>query len=133
MFEGGIELMWRLTPKDMMEYYAALKLISRSDVKEVTKELLETVGLWEVRNKKIYQLSRGMKQKLHLAVALLSKPRLLLLDEPLLGLDIDTQNFFVDYIKKYAKQKNTVIIAGHYLHILEKISHKVLILKNGKK
>ena len=97
------------------------------------EEILETVGLCEARNKKVSQYSLGMKQRLGIAMALVGEPDLLLLDEPINGLDpqgiVEIRNTLLDLNKK----KNiTIIISSHILEELSKVSTKFGFINNGE-
>lgn len=110
----------QLSIEGNLEYYRLQKGIPG---KAVIEETLKTVGLWEVRKKKGKTLSLGMKQRLGLAIALMGEPELLLLDEPINGLDpsgiIEVRNL----LKKLNQEKNiTIIISSHILSELEQLA-----------
>lgn len=110
----------KLSVEKNMEYCRIQKGIPG---KEIVKETLETVGLWEKRRKKCATLSLGMKQRLGLAIALLGEPELLILDEPINGLDPSGIVEMRNLLLKLNREKNiTIIISSHILSELEQIA-----------
>ncbi len=95
-------------------------------------EILELVGLTDVRSKKIVHLSGGMFQKLRLGQALLHEPEILILDEPLAGLDPSSRFQFKKVIKKLAKSGITILFSSHILNDVEDIANRIGILHEGK-
>ncbi|MCI1945340.1 ABC transporter ATP-binding protein [Clostridium luticellarii] len=96
-------------------------------------DLLKSVGLIESYKKKVKTYSTGMKQRLGLARAMLSNPKIILLDEPTNGLDPRGMNDIYNLIKKLNREnKTTFIISSHLLHDIEKICNKVVLIDNGK-
>lgn len=118
----------QLTGKEVLTYFAKLKKVNKSRI----NQLLEEVGLSHAQNRKVKTYSKGMKQRLGLAQALLTEPRLLLLDEPTVGLDpIATQDFYgmVDQLKKSGC---SVILCSHVLPGVEKHIDRAAILGGGQ-
>ncbi|WP_282799109.1 ABC transporter ATP-binding protein [Lactococcus lactis] len=120
-----------LSAKQNLEYYCRLRGISNS--KEVIKETLKLVGLENTGKKKYKNFSLGMKQKLGIAIAILARPDLLILDEPLNGLDPIAITEFRKMIEKLNKQRNmTIIISSHILSELYQVATRYGILDNGE-
>lgn len=118
----------QLTGKEVLAYFAKLKKVKKQRV----LQLLEEVGLNHAANRKVKTYSKGMKQRLGLAQALLTSPKLLLLDEPTVGLDpIATQDFYsmVDQLKKSGC---SVILCSHVLPGVEKHIDRAAILGDGQ-
>ncbi len=118
----------QLTGKEVLHFFAKLKRVSLNRC----KELLKQVGLTEAAERKVKTYSKGMKQRLGLAQAILTEPSLLLLDEPTVGLDpIATQDFYqiVDQLKNNGC---SIILCSHVLPGVEKHIDKVAILSQGK-
>lgn len=103
-----------------------------ADVKEVGsfKEVAEKVGVDDVLSSKIEELSRGYKQRVGLAAALLGDPSILILDEPTSGLDPLEQEKIRNFIKKIAKKK-TIIFSTHILSEVEDIANRLIIIHHG--
>src|SRR5690625_4387107 len=89
VLEGNRNLYWRLTVQENMEYFAGNRGIPRKKIRPKIDELLHKFELTEKRHELVYSLSRGMQQKLAIAVALLPDTDIILLDEPTLGLDVE--------------------------------------------
>lgn len=118
----------QLTGLEVLTYFARLKRVAKQQV----YELLEQVGLTDAQNRQVKQYSKGMKQRLGLAQAFLGNPKLLLLDEPTVGLDpIATQDFYqrVDQLKSNGA---SVILCSHVLPDVEQHIDRALILAQGQ-
>lgn len=114
-----------------MLYISSLKGLNANYAKERSLNLLDLVGLSDVRNQKIKTFSGGMRQRLGIAQAMLNDPEILILDEPTAGLDPKERVHFRNLISSFAKDK-IVLLSTHIVSDVEHISKEVLILKNGK-
>lgn len=112
-------------------YMAELKQLTRKESRQQTEQLLHTVNLWDVRNRKIGGFSGGMKQRVLLAQALLGNPELLILDEPTAGLDPNERIRIRNYIAKLSQNK-IILLTTHVVSDIECIAKKVLLVKQGK-
>lgn len=119
-----------------MSGWSNLKQISRSCGKKVSraklKELVEFVGLTSVINKKVKKYSLGMRQRLGLAQALLNNPKILILDEPVNGLDPQGVQDFREKLKEIAAKGVSILISSHLLDEIEKVSDRIIVLENGR-
>lgn len=97
------------------------------------EELLTILGLWEKRNAPSRTLSGGMKRRLMIARALMHRPRVLLLDEPTAGVDVDLRRGMWDYLKQLNAEGTTILLTTHYLEEVEQLCQQVAILKRGEK
>ncbi|MCB0357844.1 MAG: ABC transporter ATP-binding protein, partial [Bdellovibrionales bacterium] len=94
--------------------------------------LLQKLGLWEHREKKVRQLSGGMKRRLLVAKALVHQPKLLLLDEPTAGVDIELRESLWKFVRELQKEGVSVLLTTHYLEEAEELCDRVGILNSGK-
>lgn len=120
-----------LSCEENLELYAEIYGVQNRQ-QRIT-DLLESVGLISNKKDQVYTLSKGMRQKLALARALLHNPKLLILDEPTVGLEVETKIWFRKFIQNYIQEeKKSVILSSHELTELEKTCTDIAILRNGK-
>ncbi|NLV58477.1 MAG: ATP-binding cassette domain-containing protein [Clostridiales bacterium] len=120
-----------LTSRDNLEMMAGFHGFSREKRRMKTAELTEQLGLHEILNKKARMLSGGWQRRLSIAMALVSQPRILFLDEPTLGLDVLARSDLWDAIRAL-KGKTTIILTTHYMEEAEVLSDRIAIMKNGR-
>ena len=120
---------------DYMTAYQNLKLAARfyKSVDDTRiNEVLRLVEMEKYRKDKVSTYSLGMRQRVGLALALLSDPELLILDEPANGLDIEGMVYVRDVVKKYAANGTAVLISSHLAHEIEQCATKVAVIYDGK-
>lgn len=105
--------------------------ISRQQTATHAEFLLQELGLWEKRNEKVRQLSGGMKRRLMIARALIHKPKLLILDEPTAGVDIEIRRNIWDFLVRINQQGTTIILTTHYLEEAEQLCKNIAIIDKG--
>ena len=127
----GVPLYSDLTVKEFVTYMAELKKVKRSERKEKVEKIIEETGLKEVENKLTRNLSRGYKQRTSMAGALVGEPKILILDEPTVGLDPKQITEIRELIKTLGKT-HTVILSSHILSEVSQICNKVIIINKGK-
>ena len=120
-----------LTVREFVNYMADLKYVKRKEKKERVDKVLKDVGLTDVQKKLIRNLSRGYKQRVSMAGALIGDPKVLILDEPTVGLDPKQITEIRDLIRKLGKN-HTVILSSHILSEVSQICEKVIIINKGK-
>lgn len=127
----NVPLYPELTVKEFVSYMAELKLVGRKERKQEVENAIKETGLEEVKNKLIRNLSRGYKQRVSMAGALVGNPEVLILDEPTVGLDPKQIIEIRNLIKNLGK-KHTVILSSHILSEISQICERVVILNKGK-
>ncbi len=121
-----------LTPREILALRGRLFGFSEEEIRTKTSHLLEALGLLEVIDQATASFSKGMKQKVVLALALMTRARIFVLDEPLSGLDAETTLVFRQLLTKLCEQGCAILYCSHMLDVVERIAHRVLILSEGK-
>ena len=127
----GVPLYSDLTVKEFVTYMAELKKVDRKTRKEKVEKIIEQTGLKEVEKKLTRNLSRGYKQRVSMAGALVGEPKILILDEPTVGLDPKQITEIRALIKELGKT-HTIILSSHILSEVSQICNKVIIINKGK-
>ena len=127
----GVPLYTDLTVKEFVTYMAELKGVPKKERKEKVEKALEDTGLIDVKNKLTRNLSRGYKQRVSMAGALVSNPKVIILDEPTVGLDPKQVTEIRALIKNLGKE-HTVILSSHILSEVSQICNRVIIINKGK-
>ena len=121
----------RLTVKENLEFFAALYYKERGERENAVKEIVETFSLGEVLERRAGKLSGGWQRRLSIAVALVSRPKVLFLDEPTLGLDVLARRELWQVIRKI-RDKTTIILTSHYLEEIEALCDYIAVLDKGR-
>lgn len=127
----GTPLYSDLTVKEFVSYMAELKLISRKERKAAVEKAIKDTGLEKVQNNLTKNLSRGYKQRVSMAGAIVGNPKILILDEPTVGLDPKQVIEIRELIKSFGKD-HTVIVSSHILSEISQICEKVIIIDKGE-
>ena len=127
----GTPLYYDLTVKEFVTYMADLKLLPRKERKTAVKKAIEETGLEKVQNKLTKNLSRGYKQRVSMAGAIVGDPKILILDEPTVGLDPKQVIEIRELIKSFRKN-HTVMLSSHILSEVSQICEKVIIIDKGE-
>ncbi|MCE7790938.1 ABC transporter ATP-binding protein [Salipaludibacillus sp. CUR1] len=132
VLEGNRNLYWRLTVRENLEYFAGNRGLSRKEIASRVDQLIGQFRLKEKENELVNGLSRGMQQKLAIAVALLAETQVILLDEPTLGLDVEISYELREIIKKVAKEEQrTIIISSHDMPVVQELCDRAIIINKG--
>lgn len=118
---------------DVMTYFGELKGVQRSEAKKRTVDFLQSVGLAEMKDRKIKTLSSGQQQKIQMGVAVINKPNLLILDEPTKGLDPVNQQLLIDLLLKENKRGATIVFSSHHMEMVEQLADSLVMIKNGQR
>lgn len=127
----GVPLYSDLTVKEFVTYMAELKGVHTKEKKTMVKKVIQETGLSEVQNQLTRNLSRGYKQRVSMAGALVSNPKVIILDEPTVGLDPKQVTEIRALIKELGKD-HTVILSSHILSEVSQICNRVIIINKGK-
>ncbi len=122
----------KLTPLEYLEFVAGLWSVDGEIATRRAGELLRWLGLWDHRDQRCEEFSRGMRQKTALAGALIHEPRLLILDEPLSGLDAAMARQVKDLLIERARHGMTVILTTHVLEVAERLAERIGIIHKGR-
>jgi ABC-2 type transport system ATP-binding protein len=122
----------KLTAWEYLEFIAGLWGVDAKTAHTRAEELLKFLDLWDNRNERTEGFSRGMKQKTALAGALIHDPKLLMLDEPLTGLDAAIARQVKDLLQSRARAGGAVILTTHILDVAERLANRIGIIQHGK-
>jgi ABC-2 type transport system ATP-binding protein len=122
----------KLNPMEHLEFVSALWGVEPGVARRRAQELLERLLLWDRRHEWLESYSRGMKQKIALASALIHEPKLILLDEPLTGLDASAARQVKDILLEFVRQGGTVILTTHILEVAERLAERISIMSGGR-
>lgn len=121
----------KLTVRENVELFARLSGQTKDEIAETTKRVFDDFGLGKVADKKAATLSGGWQRKLSIALSLVTKPKLLFLDEPTLGLDVIARRELWRVIENL-KGKMTIVLTTHYMEEAEALSDRIGIMRDGK-
>ncbi|WP_346870453.1 ABC transporter ATP-binding protein [Clostridium sp. UBA5119] len=128
-----LALMEDLNAYDNLEFFGALYGLKGKLLKERIAEALKVTGLEETKKQKVKKFSGGMKRRLNIAVSILHHPKVLILDEPTVGVDPQSRNHIFSFIKNICKEwGTTVIYTSHYMEEIEELCKRVFIIDLGK-
>ena len=133
VLEGNRNIYWRLTAQENLEFFAALRGLNPAHLRADIQHYLEFFNLGDKRDVEARKLSRGMQQKLAIAVALISQSKVILLDEPTLGLDVQASYEIRQLLKEIVKkQGRTVILTTHDMNVVQDTCGRVIIVNEGR-
>lgn len=121
-----------LNAYDNVKFFCSLYSYTGKELKERTRKALEYVGLWDRRKDMPHQFSGGMKRRLNIACSIAHSPKLLIMDEPTVGIDPQSRNHIMEMIKTLNHNGTTVIYVSHYMEEIESLCNRVIIMDHGK-
>ena len=132
IFGGERGLYWRLSALDNLRYFASLYYLDGQTARKRIPELLELVGLNGRENEKVEGYSRGMRQRLHIARALLHDPEVLFLDEPTMGLDPVGARELRIAVKNLQSANKTILLTTHYMFEADALCQRIAVINKGR-
>src|SRR5699024_1857523 len=133
VFEGTRNLYWRLTPRENLRYFAGIRGLGGEVIEKNIDELLERFNLADKKDTMVNKLSRGMQQKVAIAMTLICDTEIMLLDEPTVGVDVQSYMDIKEMLADIAKTTNkTILLSTHNMNLVQDICDDVVILNKGK-
>ena len=130
VLEGNRNLHWKLTAFENLRYFGALKGVA--DLAARADAVIERLGLGPHRQKRVGELSRGLQQRVAIAVALLGRPRVMVLDEPTLGLDVISASAFKEVVRTIAQDGCAIVLTTHQMEVAQALSDRIAIIAGGR-
>ena len=121
-----------LTAYENLSYFGSMYGLQGKALKDSIHLYLGKMGLLEFANKKIEIFSGGMKRRINLIASILHQPKILFLDEPTVGVDVQSKNVIIDHLKQLNKQGITIVYTSHHLNEAEHFCTRVVIIDHGK-
>jgi ABC-2 type transport system ATP-binding protein len=121
-----------LTAAENVSFFCSLYKISGAQLKRRVDETLDFVGLSDVRNRKSGEFSGGMKRRLNIACAVAHEPKLIIMDEPTVGIDPQSRNRILENVRELNSRGTTIIYTTHYMPEVEEICNRVAVIDHGK-
>jgi ABC-2 type transport system ATP-binding protein len=127
------QLWWDLPARESLELNAKIYGIEKNRFEKIVGEMTELLAVKDKLNVSVRELSLGERMKMELIASLLHQPKVLLLDEPTIGLDVTSQKTVRDFIRRHnAQQKTTIILTSHYMADIQALCERVIIIDHGK-
>lgn len=121
-----------LTARENLAFYGAWYGLTKKQISLRTAELLDVLGLTEVGNRLVGSFSGGMKRRINLAIGIMHQPKVLFLDEPTVGVDVQSRHAMIHYLKKQNESGTTLIYTSHQLEEAAELCTKIALIDNGK-
>jgi ABC-2 type transport system ATP-binding protein len=121
-----------LSARENLAFYGAWYGLDRKQIKYRTDELLEVLGLSSVSDRVLQHFSGGMKRRVNLAIGVMHHPKVLFLDEPTVGVDVQSRHAIIHYLKKQNESGTTLVYTSHQLEEAAELCNKVALIDDGK-
>lgn len=121
-----------LSPVENLEFFGGWSGLTKAQIKQRTDELLQILGLEDVRDKQVQKFSGGMKRRVNLAIGVIHQPQVLFLDEPTVGVDVQTRHAIIEYLKALNNSGTTLVYTSHQLNEAEGLCDDVAMIDAGK-
>ncbi len=133
VLEGTRNVYWRLNAWENLMYFGRIKGLGGARLKARAEQFLRDLDLWDRRKDLVNEFSRGMQQKVSIACALIHDPPIVLLDEPTLGLDVQSSRTVKSWVSKLAREEGkTIVLTTHQLDMAEALCDRVAIMNKGR-
>ncbi len=120
-----------LTARENLTYFGSIYNLKGNDLQQLIEQILDELGLLKFADKKIQSFSGGMKRRVNLMAGILHKPKLLFLDEPTVGVDVQSKNVIMDYLTKLNKRGTTIVYTSHHMVEAQQFCSQVAIIDKG--
>jgi len=121
-----------MTAWDNLMFAASLHDIQKKERKEQAENLLKLLGIYDRRNEKVENFSKGLRKRVAIAMALIHDPPLLFLDEPTAGLDVQSARMIREFLRRLNERGTTIFLTTHYIEEADMLCDRIAIIKNGK-
>ena len=121
-----------LTPVENLAFFGAMYNLSKFEIETQSTKLLDILGLTNVANKKVETFSGGMKRRVNLAIGVLHQPKILFLDEPTVGVDVQSKRAIFNFLKQQNKNGTTIIYTSHNMKDVEEFCTQIALIDFGK-
>jgi len=121
-----------MTAWDNLMFAASLYDIQKKEQKEQAENLLKLLGIYDRRNEKVENFSKGLRKRVAIAMALIHDPPLLFLDEPTAGLDVQSARMIREFLRRLNERGTTIFLTTHYIEEADMLCDRIAIIKNGK-
>lgn len=132
LFGGEVGLYDRLTARENIRYFAMLNGLSKEETRKNIDELVKALEMEEYIDRRVGKFSRGMKQKVAIARSIVHNPKVMLFDEPTMGLDVTAARIVQNFIFNCKEQNKSIIFSSHSMVEVEKLCDRVIIINKGK-
>lgn len=121
-----------LTPRQNLDYFGAMYNLSKGKLEERREHLLEVLGLEKAADKKVGTFSGGMKRRVNLAIGIIHEPDILFLDEPTVGVDVQSRNAIIRYLQQINQGGTTIIYTSHHMSEAEEFCKNIALIDHGR-
>jgi ABC-2 type transport system ATP-binding protein len=121
-----------LTPRQNLDYFGAMYNLSKNQLEERREHLLKVLGLEKAADKKVGTFSGGMKRRINLAIGIIHEPEILFLDEPTVGVDVQSRNAIIRYLQQINEAGTTIIYTSHHMSEAEEFCKNIALIDHGR-
>lgn len=121
-----------LTPRQNLDYFGAMYNLPKTKLISRREELIEVLGLAKSADKKVETFSGGMKRRVNLAIGIIHEPGILFLDEPTVGVDVQSKNAIIRYLREINASGTTIIYTSHHMSEAEEFCNRIALIDNGR-